>query len=279
MVKAADEEKLKIKLNSEYQALSRYLINHKMVVNEEKTPIMLINPSKSDEQIEIKIGDSMIKHQPEMTTLGIHLSDNLSMDHHIWSGKKSIIKSLNAKIALLRTLKPYLSTKDLANIGSSLINSTISYGAPIWGTTTKKNIDRLQKCQTRAARVIMSKGWEKNKIKTHRQTLFTTLGWPNVQQIVNTAIINLAKNAISQKSSNGINNMFKISYPKKPRLGLGARISHKGKLISNSKIFHVTAPSLFNQLPAQLRDLHLSKEKFKRGLKIQMNKQFHLPKH
>ena len=47
VVKAATEEELKIKLNLEYQALSRYLINHHMLVYEEKTQIMLINPQKS----------------------------------------------------------------------------------------------------------------------------------------------------------------------------------------------------------------------------------------
>ena len=62
--------------------------------------------------------------------------------------------------------------------------------------TTKTNIDRIQKYQTRAARVLATKGWQRGAIKEHRQDLLDKLGWQNVQQLVATSILNLAKSSI-----------------------------------------------------------------------------------
>ena len=214
-----------------------------------------------------------------MKILGITLAENLSMDNHIWAGQKSMVRGINTKIALLRTLKPFLKTKDLGNIGSALINSTIAYGAPIWGMTTQKNIERLQSCQTRAARLVTGRGWQKGRIKEHRQTILTQLGWQNVQQLIDSAILNMTKNSTLGQSSKGINDMFKVKNPPNPRAGQGARISHKGKITTKGKTFMLTAPNLYNKLPPELRNPNLSKEKFKGQLKTHMKTQHHLPQH
>ena len=106
------------------------------------------------------------------------------------------------QIALLKTVKPFVSKEALANVGSALINSTILYGAPIWGNTTQSNIDRVQKVQMKAARLIDGKGWNRKTSKSHRQDLLNDLKWPNVNQIITTSILNLTKMAIEKKSSN-----------------------------------------------------------------------------
>ena len=132
----------------------------------------------------------------------VQLSEDLSMDTHIWAGTQNMVKAINSKIALLRILKPFIPTKELGNIGSSLINSAISYGAPVWGSTSKCNINRLQKCQTNAARVILKKTWQIWLNKTHRQDLMQTLGWRNVNQLVATSMLSLTKSALDGASSN-----------------------------------------------------------------------------
>ena len=83
----------------------------------------------------------------------------MKFDNHLWAGKKSVLKSINAKSALLKTIKPFISPQALAQVGASLINSTILYAAPLWGTTTKNNIAKIQKGQTKAARQIQGKAW------------------------------------------------------------------------------------------------------------------------
>ena len=139
-------------------------------------------------------------------------------------------------------------------MGASLINSSILYAAPLWGATTSTNVDKIQSAQIRAARFITNKSWQRSKKKKHRQQLLNELSWPNTRQIINSAILNLAKKAISTNSSFGLNNIFKTIKPTSNRGGPTVRIEHKSKINKKSDIFSVIAPALFNGLPAKMRN-------------------------
>ena len=203
----------------------------------------------------------------------------MKMDEHIWAGANSMVKAINRKTALLRCLKPFMPMEALGRIGAGLINSTILYGAPVWAQTTQKNIDFLQKQQIKAARLITSKGWQRGKKKEHRQVILDQLGWPNIKQIANSAIINLTKKAIKHTSSKAINNMFTIRKPKAARKGKGTRIAHKWKINTKNNTFSTNAPTLFNILPIKLRDTAITCKKFKNNLKVHIRTLHHLQQH
>ena len=279
VVKADTIEELKDKIVKEYEAVSKYLINHKMVVNPSKTQIMFINPPKNKPSPSVMINGNTIHHQKVIKILGISLTEDMKMDEHIWAGANSMVKAINRKTALLRCLKPFMPMEALGRIGAGLINSTILYGAPVWAQTTQKNIDLLQKQQIKAARLITSKGWQRGKKKEHRQVILDQLGWPNIKQIANSAIINLTKKAIKHTSSKAINNMFTIRKPKAARKGKGTRIAHKWKINTKNNTFSTNAPTLFNILPIKLRDTAITCKKFKSNLKVHIRTLHHLQQH
>ena len=252
---------------NDYKKVQRFLINHKMCINTSKTQFMLLLPPKDTSDIKIELDNITISHQHSIKVLGVTLSDTMKFDNHIWSGKESMARNLNSKTALLKTIKPYLSTVQLGQIGANLINSTILYAAPLWGATTKENIARVQSIQIKAARVIKNKAWARTKHKQHRQELLDELKWPNTQQIINSATLNLAKKATTASSSEGLNNLFKVSKATHTRKLPVIRIDHRGKVTSTNNIFSVNAPKLFNNLPAELKDPNMSNTKFKRQLK------------
>ena len=189
-----------------------------------------------------------------------------------------MIRAINIKTALLKTVKPYLDTKALGIVGGSLINSTILYGAPVWGHTTQKNIELIQKYQTKAARMILKGGWQNEKL-THRQEALDTLGWPNVEQIVISSTLNLTKAAIDQESSRGLNNIFKVTHPTNCRKGQGTRIENKAHASTQNKSFSSHTPQLFNQLPPHMRQQLISRKKFKTELKLHIQMNHKLPHH
>ena len=108
VAKAATEEALKLKMIKEYESLSQYLEDHLMVVNNDKTQIMFINPDKEKPPPSIIIKGIKITHQPVLKILGVQLTENLSMDTHIWAGSQNMVKSINAKTALIKTIKPFI---------------------------------------------------------------------------------------------------------------------------------------------------------------------------
>ena len=77
--------------------------------------------------------------------LGITLTPDLKMDQHIWTDTKSLYRNINTKTALISNIKPCLTQQQLSVVGGALVNSSFLYAAPIWGTTTQQNIDKVQK--------------------------------------------------------------------------------------------------------------------------------------
>ena len=129
-----------------------------MKINASKTQIMVLN---SDTVEPIPLGKVLITPQKNIKILGLNISNDLTQNFQIWEGPKSIIRTLNSKTHMIRGLRHLLPQKDLAQVAGSLINSTLLYGAPVWGATTEANLDRLQKAQTNAARAASTTSTKK----------------------------------------------------------------------------------------------------------------------
>ena len=177
-----------------------------------------------------------------------------------------MVKSINAKCAILRLLKPFIPTKQLALVGGSLINSTILYAAPVWGVTSQYNIQKVQSSQIKAARLVA--GYTKRgRAKEHRQIILNQLNWPNTTQIITSAALNIIKRASIGATSKDLNNMFISKEPMNNRNGKSQTLTHKGPLNRPHSHFTAYGIELFNELPATLREKSLSCAKFKNELK------------
>ena len=82
--------------------------------------------------------------------LGIQLDSTLSFNEHIANTVSTCIASL----CQINRVKHLFDPKILENIISSLVFSKLYYCSNVWSSTTKKNIEKLQKVQNFAARII-----------------------------------------------------------------------------------------------------------------------------
>ena len=139
-------------------------------------------------------------------------------------------------------------------VANNLVNSTILYGAALWGTTTQSNFEKLQKSQIKAAKMVLNQKWEGKKIQ-HRQETLDKLKWPNVTQISELAILNLVKKAILGRASFRLNRMFKVIYPRHPRGLITITIQHKGPLKRKSCNFSAKAAESFNVIIGSCENL------------------------
>ena len=155
---------------------------------------MCIKPEKELRNMSIRISKTEIKHQTTIKILGLTLSEDLKYDEHLFKGKTNLIKSVNVKSSLLRVLKSLIPLKSMQQVGNNLINSTILYAAPLWGLTTKSNIQKVQASQIKAARIVTGKKWRNGKIE-HGQTTLDSINWPNASQIISSATLNVIKRA------------------------------------------------------------------------------------
>ena len=227
---------------------------------------MYIKPDEQLKSEELIIGDVVIKHQNTMKILGLTLSDDLKYDEHLFKGKQNMVKSINAKSAIIRLIKPFIPVKSLAMVGGALINSTILYAAPVWGLTSLTNIMKVQSSQIKAARIITGLKKKGGK-REHRQTILDQLNWPNTTQIVQSASLNIVERAICLTASEDINNLFLTKEPLNMRKGKGQILSHKGPRDRPNTHFSANGVKLFNSLPHDFRQQTINCSKFKDQIK------------
>ena len=261
-----DLAELKANIEKDLSNLSQFLINYKMVINQEKTQLMFVKPKAESESLTVFFNGNKVPHQNTMKILGITLAADLTFDQHIHAGQSNMLKSVRYKATLLKAIKPFLPVKALSTIGSGLVNSTIMYGAPIWGTTSEKNISLVQSAQTRVARMLLGATWGTDRL-THRQTLFNRLNWPNVSQILLAATSSLARKASLNTSSQGLNKVLNKVKTKSLRQQDITRIRHSGPAKRKSNIFSANAALTYNGLPKTLKNPTLTNDQFKRKIK------------
>ena len=199
---------LKRNIESDYEGIRLYLEEHKMVINPEKTQLMQLLPYKETDQLQINLNGVTITNQKSIKILGLTITEDLKFDEFIWKGKNSLIRRVQYRTSMVRTLKTFLPKKILYQVGNSLINSTIQYGAALWGATSLTNIAKVQSAQIRAGRII-SGNWRKKRDGVHRQDLMNLMKWQNVNQLINTAVtLDMTEHAISNNSTIGTNSLF-----------------------------------------------------------------------
>ena len=110
----------------------------------------------------------------EARYLGIILTSDLSWDKQILEQCRGI----NFKVHQLKQLsKTGCSQSLLLQTYNTFVQPKIDYAISIWGCTTQKNINKVQRIQNRAARIILNNF---DKINFRGINLVKTLRLPNV---------------------------------------------------------------------------------------------------
>ena len=248
-----------------------------MVINPSKTQLMQLKPLQ-EQPLSIELDGSEIKSQESIKILGLTINNDLKFDQFIWKDKGSLVRRIQNKTSQIATLRSFLPPSILYQVGNSVINSSIQYGAAIWGATSELNINKIQAAQIRAAR-ILSRKWKRKGDDSHRQQILDQMKWPNVEQLITSATLNLTKQAISGDSSSGMNHLIKVKKPPKGNRNQGLRLEHRGKSNRGETTFSVNAVNKFNNLPDQLRDPDLTTKQFKVKLKTYTALNYKLTQH
>ena len=99
--------------------------------------------------------------------LGVLLSSNLGWSDHI----DNIVKKAYKKLGLLKKLKFTVSRDILAQMYISFVRPQLEYAVEIWSGCTKYNIEKLEKVQLYAARIVTGLS-----IITSRTSLYSETG-------------------------------------------------------------------------------------------------------
>ena len=99
------------------------------------------------------------------------VDENLTWSEHI----NTIAKKVSSAIAGLRQIRPFVTFDTLVTIYKSLILPFFDYCDVLWTNANKGGLDRLQKLQNRAARVITHASYD-----VRSRDLLKSLNWDNL---------------------------------------------------------------------------------------------------
>ena len=100
--------------------------------------------------VRIQINNEPLKHVSVAKYLGMYIDSNLNWDDHI----SNMIPKISAKIGFLRSLRKILPSDTLKHLYNAIVQPHFDYGDVIYDSASITSKTRLQKLQSRAARLI-----------------------------------------------------------------------------------------------------------------------------
>ena len=114
------------------------------------------------------MNDSQIERVRSHKFLGVEIEDDLTFENHCIALAQKVSKI----IGLLKYISPYLKSDHKKTYYNAIIKPVLLYGANIWTSTSKENLNNILRLQKRAARIILDA-----EPRSRTLPLFNTLNW------------------------------------------------------------------------------------------------------
>ena len=247
--------------------VKQWMTSEKLMLNDNKTEFIVIASRhllKKAAVNTIRVGDCNVSKVSVVQNLGVWLDDQLTMAVHITKICSVAFYDLHD----VRRIRKYLSMDAAVTLIHSFVSSRIDYCNSLLYGVPKCHIDKLQRVQNAAARLVVMQG----KF-CHITSVLHQLHWLPVSFRINFTILPLTFKAIHElaPSSAYINDLVKI----KPLNDLTTEycmLSHPNfKTLTSlgDRAFVALAPKLWNDLPLEIR-MCKSVDTFKKILKTHL---------
>ena len=148
------------KLNNDLENIHQWLLANKLTLNTSKTEYMMVGSrqklGKGEDDTHIKLGDNKIKKVKETKTLGVIVDDQLKWNSHI----NTVSTKVSKGIGMIRRMKAFVPQSTLISVYNAIILPHFDYCSLVWDVGNAYSLEKLQKMQNRAARVITGKSYD-----------------------------------------------------------------------------------------------------------------------
>ena len=170
-------------INADLEALRGWLEGNKLSLNVVKTQGMIIGTRRkllsidlpSSSKPDLNIGSEEITMVNNTKYLGLQVDDQLKWSTHL----SSTIKKVSRGIGMLKYSKRYLPKESLIMLHRSLVGPYFRYCCPVWGFCGASALDKLQKLQNRAARIVTNSPYDASALP-----LIGSLGWLTFRRLI-----------------------------------------------------------------------------------------------
>ena len=269
---AATPEELSDKLTKKYRKLASYMGDTGLVINDEKTHLIVMGGNKSSKKhdmVKVETGTVTIKPVSSEKLLGLQIHESLKFSEHCRDNVNSLFKKIIPRMNALKKLSVNASFKTRLMVANATIMSTMVYMIPVWGGTEESIIRAAQVIQNRAARIVTKLSWF-----TPQRILLQQTNWLSIRQLISYhTLIQVWRTRINQKPRYMFEKLHR-EFNHRTRAATTGVHETEGflqvpvtlKAISRKGIM-VRGPTMWNQLPIKLRTFKGSLQSFKKELR------------
>ena len=203
-------------LTRKYSLLEEWIQGNKLVINPDKTHLMVMGSKKISEmrkQVCIQAGQFTIKPTEAEKLLGGNLHETLKWNHHIRDCDSSIMKQLTSRINGLKKIASNCTFNTRLMVANGVIMSKLMYLITVWGGAQQYLLKGLQVQQLTVARTVCgfdSRFWAKKK-------LLDKLNWLSIRQLIYYHTVLQAHKTITSGKPASMHSSLTTEYPYRTR--------------------------------------------------------------
>ena len=201
-----DLKALNVALNEDLQRLDYWLQGNKLSLNVVKTKSLLVASSQkqkhfleSGEKLALEIRGRDIEATPHIKYLGIYVDHTLDWKKQI----QLITMKVSRALGILNYSKHSFQFESLKTLYTSIIEPHLRNFCAVWGCCGKAEIDRLQKLQNRAARIVTYTSYDALSMP-----LIRSLGWETIDNLINHEVKAIAFKSVDNLAPQYMINLF-----------------------------------------------------------------------
>ena len=238
-------------LTHKYNRLEEWMNANKLVINPDKTHLMVMAGKKDRAKIKdvtLMAGEFTIKPSESEKLLGAQLHQSLNWKLHIRDHKGSLLNQLSSRINGLKKICVNGSYDTKQMVANGVVMSKMTYLITLWGGAPKYLLGAVQVQQLAAARAVCGVGcwrWSRGK-------LLDKLGWLSVNQLVFYHSVLQTIKTINTGVPKSLHQAVSGSYPRDTRSAARGQIRQDGRFTSVNT-FKYRAMMDYNTVPENIR--------------------------
>lgn len=140
-------------INEDLSLIASWCCHNHLLINPDKTKLLIMGTRQMLQKLpncHITILGKEIAPSTSARDLGVQVDATLSYDEHI----TNITSTCMASLCQINRIKHLLDSRTLENVITSLVFSKLYFCSTVWANTSKTNVQKLQKIQNFAARIV-----------------------------------------------------------------------------------------------------------------------------
>ena len=243
--------------------ISSWMSTNMLKLNQDKTELIIFTPKHlkaSVPNLQLKVGNTVISSVSCVKNLGVYFDQHLTMERQV----SAIVTSCHFHIRNIGRIRNFITTTACKTLVNSLVTSRLDYGNILLNGINKTTLNRLQKVQNTAARLIT-----RTRKHEHITPILADLHWLPVQYRPQYKILTYVYCALNDIGPAYIRELVNLHVPNRSLRSSSTKLLTVPKVRTKTygeRQFDWVAASLWNNLPNSLRQCK-SLECFKIQLK------------